>query len=224
MKVKLNNDWDNILKDLFKKSETQKLFDFIKNERKQKTIFPKENDLFKAFELCPFKKTKIVIIGQDPYHKINQANGLAFSVAKTQKIPPSLKNILKELNTDINIKISNNGDLSNWAKQGVLLINSIMTVRENEPSSHIKSGWQDFTDSVITTLSNKKKHLIFMLWGQYAIKKQNLINKKKHDILVAAHPSPLSAYRGFFGCKHFSKSNKILLDKNKKIIKWCIDN
>lgn len=222
MKIKLNNDWDNILKDLFKKKETNQLFDFVNNERKQKNIFPRENDIFKAFKLCSFEKTKIIIIGQDPYHKINQANGLAFSVPKIQPIPPSLKNIYKELHKDTNIKTPQNGDLSKWANQGVLLLNSILTVRENEAGSHSKSGWQNFTDSVITILSDKKKHLIFILWGNYSKKKQKLINTKKHDILTAAHPSPLAAYRGFFGCKHFSKSNKILLKKNKKIINWSL--
>lgn len=222
MKIKLNNDWDNILKDLFQKKETKQLFDFVNNEREKKNIFPRENDIFKAFKLCSFEKTKIIIIGQDPYHKINQANGLAFSVSKTQPIPPSLKNIYKELHKDTNIKTPQNGDLSKWAKQGVLLLNSILTVRENEAGSHSKSGWQNFTDSVITILSDKKKHLIFILWGNYSKKKQKLINKKKHDILTAAHPSPLAAHRGFFGCKHFSKSNKILLKKNKKIINWSV--
>ena len=222
MKIKLNNDWDNILKDLFQKKETNQLFDFINNERKQKNIFPKENDIFKAFKLCSFEKTKIIIVGQDPSHKINQSNGLAFSVPETQPIPPSLKNIYKELHKDTNIKIPQNGDLSKWAKQGVLLLNSILTVRENEAGSHSKSGWQNFTASVITILSEKKKHLIFILWGNYTKKKQKLINKKKHDILTATHPSPLAAHQGFFGCKHFSKSNKILLKKKKEIINWSL--
>lgn len=222
MEIKLNNDWDNILNELLNKTETKQLFNFIKKERKEKNIFPKESEVFKAFELCSFKKTKIIIIGQDPYHKINQANGLAFSVPKKQKLPPSLKNIFKELNNDMPIKISNNGNLSNWAKQGVLLLNCIMTVQENEPGSHSKSGWEDFTDTVIKILSNKKKHMIFLLWGEYAKKKQKLINKQKHNVLVSAHPSPLSAYRGFFGCKHFSKANEILRKKNRKTINWKI--
>tara|TARA_B100000963_G_scaffold88047_3_gene75624 strand:- start:3540 stop:4208 length:669 start_codon:yes stop_codon:yes gene_type:complete len=222
MEIKLNNDWDNILNELLNKTETKQLFNFIKKERKEKNIFPKESEVFKAFELCSFKNTKIIIIGQDPYHKINQANGLAFSVPKKQKLPPSLKNIFKELNNDMPIKITNNGNLSNWAKQGVLLLNCIMTVRENEPGSHSKSGWEDFTDIVIKILSNKKKHIIFLLWGEYAKKKQKLINKQKHNVLVSAHPSPLSAYRGFFGCKHFSKANEILRKKNRKTINWKI--
>ena len=222
MKIKLNNDWDDILNELLNKTETKQLFNFIKKERKEKNIFPKESEVFKAFELCSFKNTKIIIIGQDPYHKTNQANGLAFSVPKKQKLPPSLKNIFKELNNDIPIKISNDGNLSNWAKQGVLLLNCIMTVRENEPGSHSKSGWEDFTDTVIKILSNKKQHIIFLLWGEYAKKKQKLINKQKHNVLVSAHPSPLSAYRGFFGCKHFSKANEILRKKNRKTINWKI--
>jgi len=222
MEIKLNNDWDNILNELLNKTETKQLFNFIKKERKEKNIFPKESEVFKAFELCSFKNTKIIIIGQDPYHKINQANGLAFSVPKKQKLPPSLKNIFKELDNDMHIKISNNGNLSNWAKQGVLLLNCIMTVQENEPGSHSKSGWEDFTDTVIKILSNKKKHIIFLLWGEYAKKKQKLINKQKHNVLVSAHPSPLSAYRGFFGCKHFSKANEILRKKNRKTINWKI--
>ena len=174
MEIKLNNDWDNILNELLNKTETKQLFNFIKKERKEKNIFPKESEVFKAFELCSFKNTKIIIIGQDPYHKINQANGLAFSVPKKQKLPPSLKNIFKELNNDMPIKITNNGNLSNWAKQGVLLLNCIMTVRENEPGSHSKSGWEDFTDIVIKILSNKKKHIIFLLWGEYAKKKTKI--------------------------------------------------
>jgi len=222
MEIKLNNDWDNILNELLNKTETKQLFNFIKKERKEKNIFPKESEVFKAFELCSFKNTKIIIIGQDPYHKINQANGLAFSVPKKQKLPPSLKNIFKELNNDMHIKISNNGNLSNWAKQGVLLLNCMMTVQENEPGSHSKSGWEDFTDTVIKILSNKKKHIIFLLWGEYAKKKQKLINKQKHNVLVSAHPSPLSAYRGFFGCRHFSKANEILRKKNRKTINWKI--
>ena len=222
MEVKFNNDWDNILNELLNKTETKQLFNFIKKERKENNVFPKKSKVFKAFELCSFENTKIVIIGQDPYHKINQANGLAFAVPNTQKLPPSLKNIFKELNKDMFIKIPNKGNLHNWAKQGVLLLNCIMTVRENEPGSHSKSGWEDFTDSVIKILSKKKKHVIFLLWGKYAKKKQKMINKQKHSILVSAHPSPLSAYRGFFGCKHFSKSNEILLKKNIKTINWKI--
>ena len=222
MEIKFNNDWDNILNELLNKTETKQLFNFIRKERKENNVFPKKSKVFKAFELCSFENTKIVIIGQDPYHKINQANGLAFSVPNTQKLPPSLKNIFKELNNDMLIKMSNKGNLHNWAKQGVLLLNCIMTVRENEPGSHSKSGWEDFTDSVIKILSKKKKHVIFLLWGNYAKKKQKMINKQKHSILESAHPSPLSVYRGFFGCKHFSKSNEILRKKNIKTINWKI--
>ena len=171
MEIKFNNDWDNILNELLNKTATKQLFNFIKKERKENNVFPKKSKVFKAFELCSFENTKIVIIGQDPYHKINQANGLAFSVPNTQKLPPSLKNIFKELNNDMLIKMSNKGNLNNWAKQGVLLLNCIMTVRENEPGSHIKLGWEDFTDSVIKILSKKKKHVIFLLWGNYAKKK-----------------------------------------------------
>ena len=173
-----------------------------------------------SFKLSSFSNTRVVIIGQDPYHKKGQANGLAFSVAKGKKIPPSLQNIFKELNSDLNIKATKNGDLSCWAKQGVLLLNTSLTVRANHAGSHQKKGWEQFTDKVITTISEQKKGVIFILWGRFAQKKLKLIDTNKHFILKSSHPSPLSAYRGFFGCKHFSSCNRILQKQGKSEIKW----
>ena len=216
----INNDWDIILKKEFKKDAFIKLLKFIKEERNKYNIFPKEEKVFNALKLSSFAKTKIVILGQDPYHKKGQANGLSFSVANGINIPPSLKNIFKELKNDLQINISQNGNLENWANQGILLLNSILTVREKHPESHKKIGWEKFTDTIISKLSSKKEGLIFMLWGKFAQNKEKLINKKKHYILKANHPSPLSAYRGFLGCKHFSKTNKILISNKKKPIDW----
>ena len=222
----INNDWDIILKDEFQKKSFKKLLDIIKCERKKFNIFPKEDKIFNALKLSSFSKTKIVIIGQDPYHKKGQANGLCFSVSNGTKIPASLQNIFKELQTDLQIQISKNGNLEKWALQGILLLNTILTVREKAPASHQNIGWEEFTDTIISTLSLKKNKLIFILWGTYAQKKITLINDKKHYILKATHPSPLSAYRGFLGCKHFSKTNKILIKNNKPAIKWdlCSDS
>ena len=222
---RINNDWDIILKDEFQKKSFKKLMQLITNERKECTVFPSENNIFTAFKLSSFSKTKIVIVGQDPYHAKGQAHGLAFSVPNGIKNPPSLKNIFKELANDIDINIPKNVSLENWAKQGVLLLNATLTVREKEAGSHQNLGWEDFTDAVISRLSSEKNGLIFMLWGAFAQKKTLLINDKEHHILKASHPSPLSAYRGFLGCKHFSKTNKILIKNHQKPIDWnlCSD-
>ena len=221
----INNDWDIILKDEFQKESFKELTQFVANEREKYTVFPLEDNVFTAFKLCSFSKTKVVIIGQDPYHGKGQAHGLAFSVPNGEKIPPSLGNIFKELQSDLNIPISRNGNLESWAKQGVLLLNATLTVREKEAGSHQYLAWEDFTDSVISKLSSEKNGLIFLLWGAFAQKKSVLINTKKHYILKTNHPSPLSAYRGFLGCKHFSKTNKILIKNNHKPIDWnlCSD-
>ena len=228
MKVKtalINNDWDLILKDESQKESFKKLMQFITTERKEHTVFPSKDNVFNAFKLSSFSKTKIVIIGQDPYHGRGQAHGLSFSVPIGIKIPPSLLNIFKELQSDLQIPITSNGNLKNWANQGVLLLNTILTVREKEAGSHQNLGWEDFTDAVISKLSSKKQGLIFLLWGAFAQKKSSLINEKKHYILKTTHPSPLSAYRGFLGCKHFSKTNDILIKNNQQPIDWnlCSD-
>ena len=221
----INNDWDIILKDEFQKKSFKKLMQLITNERKEYTIFPSENNIFTAFKLSSFSKTKIVVVGQDPYHGRGQAHGLAFSVPNGIKIPPSLKNIFKELANDIGGNIPKNGNLESWANQGILLLNATLTVRKKEAGSHNKLGWEDFTDAVISKLSSEKNGLIFMLWGAFAQKKTSLINEKEHHILKASHPSPLSVYRGFLGCKHFSKTNQILIQNNQKPIHWnlCSD-
>ena len=220
----INNDWDIILKDEFQKESFKELTQFVANEREKYSVFPLEDNVFSAFKLCSFFKTKVVIIGQDPYHRKGQAHGLAFSVPNGEKIPPSLGNIFKELQSDLNIPISRNGNLESWAKQGVFLLNATLTVREKEAGSHQYLAWEDFTDSVISKLSSEKNGLIFLLWGAFAQKKSVLINTKKHYILKTNHPSPLSAYRGFLGCKHFSKTNDILIQNNQKPIDWnlCI--
>ena len=216
----INNDWDIILKDEFQKQYFKKLKNIIANERKTKNIFPKHDSVFNALKLSSFSQTKIVIIGQDPYHKISLAHGLAFSVANNQKIPPSLNNIFKELHSDLNILPTKNGNLEAWASQGVLLLNSILTVRENEAGSHQGLGWEKFTDVIISKLSKNKKGIVFLLWGSFAQKKSLLINEQIHTILKTSHPSPLSAHRGFIGCKHFSKTNQILKKNNQIPINW----
>ncbi len=198
------------------------IFNKIKNENKHlfKSYYPEKKNIFKALEICPINKTKVVILGQDPYHGKDQAHGLAFSVQKSQPIPPSLKNIFKELQLDMGISIPANGDLQRWARQGVLLLNSILTVSPESPGSHKNIGWEEYTDSIIEKLNDQKENLVFMLWGAYAQKKDKLLNSKEHLILKAPHPSPLSAYRGFIGCKHFSKCNQYLKEKNIDVIKW----
>lgn len=176
--------------------------------------------IFNAFNLCPFDKVKVVILGQDPYHEIGQAHGLAFSVPEGIALPPSLQNIYKEIESDLNIKVEKNGDLTRWAKQGVLLLNSTLTVEQHRAASHQNFGWEIFTDNVINILSKEKEHLVFILWGSFAIKKSSLIDKAKHLVLTSVHPSPLSAYRGFFGNRHFSKTNNYLSANNIEPINW----
>lgn len=202
-------------------------FKFIMQQLKQQqqqgdTIYPNHKDIFTAFNLTPLSQLKVVIIGQDPYHGENQAHGLAFSVNKGIKIPPSLANIYKEMQADLNIPIPKHGNLSAWARQGILLLNSSLTVKAQQPGSHGKIGWQQFSDQIIMNISKHKTGIIFLLWGKHAVQKQKLIDASKHNILTAAHPSPFSAYRGFFGCRHFSKTNKILTQLQLKPIKWNI--
>ncbi len=214
--------WQILLQKEFKKSYFLELLHFLESEKSKNTIFPKEADIFKAFELTPFETIKVVIIGQDPYHGLNQAHGLSFSVTKNSKIPPSLKNIFKELQSDLGISIPLYGDLTNWAKQGVLLLNATLTVKEGLPGSHQKKGWETFTDAIIKCISDEKEQVVFLLWGNYAKSKAELIDVSKHLILEAAHPSPL-ARGAFFGSNHFSKTNNYLISKNKAPIKWNLN-
>ncbi len=204
--------------------ETQSMTDlkrFLQQQKQaKKVIFPHFKNWFKAFELTAFDKVKVVILGQDPYHGLGQAHGLSFSVVQGVKKPPSLSNIFKELYGDLNIEPSQSGDLTHWATQGVLLLNSVLTVEANHAASHANQGWEAFTDNIIKTLSEEKQRLIFMLWGAYAQKKTVLIDKDKHLILTATHPSPLSAHRGFLGCRHFSKTNDYLKIHNQQVINW----
>jgi uracil-DNA glycosylase len=192
------------------------------DEKKHHSIYPKGKDIFNAFHYTPFDRVKVVILGQDPYHGIGQAHGLSFSVPNGVKQPPSLKNIFKEIAADLNLPLPATGNLSPWAKQGVLLLNTTLSVRVKQAGSHQKKGWEEFTDSVIQNISQKKEGVIFLLWGRFAQDKAELIDKNKHHILTAPHPSPFSVYRGFFGCKHFSKTNKLLAEQGLKEIDWKI--
>lgn len=218
--VSLGNDWDNILKDEWEKPYYKNLRAFLKSEYSTKTVYPNMNNIFNALKMCSFEDTKVVIIGQDPYHGPGQAHGLCFSVMDGVTPPPSLKNIFKELNSDIGRPIDNNGNLEKWAKQGVLLLNAVLTVRESEPTSHKNMGWEIFTDRVIEELNRKQTPVVFLLWGAYAQKKAEIINNPIHKKLCSVHPSPLSASRGFLGCKHFSKTNEILENNGIDIIEW----
>ena len=218
--VTFNNDWDEILADEWTKPYYLKLREFLKSEYAAKTVYPDMNDIFNALKLTSFEDTKVVIIGQDPYHGEGQAHGLCFSVKKGVTPPPSLKNIFKELNADIGKPIPKDGELTEWAKQGVLLLNNVLTVREGQPASHKGMGWEIFTDRIISELNRKQTPVVFLLWGAHAQKKAEIITNPIHYKLKAVHPSPLSASRGFFGCKHFSETNKILKKENLKEIEW----
>ena len=220
MEVTIEEEWRDKLKNEIEKPYFKQLLSFVEHAYKTANIFPPENLIFNAFNKCKFNNTKVVIIGQDPYHGEGQAHGLCFSVNDNIKIPPSLRNIFKELNTDLGKDMPTTGNLEPWAEQGVLLINATLTVKENEAGSHQKKGWETFTDAVIKLISDDKKDVVFLLWGAFAIKKSEMINQKKHCILTAPHPSPLSASRGFFGCKHFSKANSYLAEKGLLQIDW----
>lgn len=218
----LNNSWKQLLEDELQKQYYQDLLAFIEIEYKTKTVFPPYDKIFRAFNLINPNDIKVVIIGQDPYHGDNQANGLAFSVYKGCKIPPSLRNIYKELHEDIGCEIPDHGNLQEWANEGVLLINSVLTVRQSEAYSHKNKGWEIFTDTVIKILSEKFTHIVFVLWGASSQKKSVLIDTSKHCIVQSAHPSPLSAFRGFFGSKPFSQANEYLKKNNRQEVHWCI--
>ncbi len=221
MDVKIEQSWKNILQPEFEKEYFQNLIQFVKEEYANHTCYPKGKDIFSAFNHCPFENTKVVIIGQDPYHGPGQANGLCFSVHDGISHPPSLINIFKEIETDLGMPYPNSGDLSKWADQGVLLLNATLTVRAHEAGSHQRKGWEQFTDAVIHEISEKREGVIFLLWGGYAKKKGAKINKSKHHVLTSGHPSPLSANRGYwFGNKHFSKTNKLLGQINQSTIDW----
>jgi len=217
---KINPSWHPVLKDEFQKTYFRKLSDFVEKEYKTETIYPPKEQIFSAFNLCPYDKLKLIILGQDPYHGANQAHGLSFSVQNGVKIPPSLRNIYKELRSDLGIELPKSGNLEHWAKQGILMINATFTVRAAQAGSHQKQGWENFTDAVISKLSAENKHLVFFLWGNFARKKNKLIDSSKHLILESAHPSPLSAYNGFFGNKHFSLANNYLQKNGKETIIW----
>ncbi|TKB99031.1 uracil-DNA glycosylase [Pedobacter cryophilus] len=224
MSVKLESSWLAVLKDEFEKDYMKELKQFLIDEKKKgNQVYPKSDDIFNAFTLTPFNQVKVVIIGQDPYHGQNQAHGLSFSVQKGVKNPPSLQNIFKELVTDINGFITpSHGDLSTWAKQGVLLLNASLTVNAGQPGSHQDRGWEHFTNEVIKTISDRKENIIFILWGKFAQLKEGLIDASKHHIIKSPHPSPFSAYTGFFGSKPFSKTNEILKSLEKEEINWQI--
>ena len=223
--VNLGNDWDNYLKKEFESEYYLKIREFLKQEYFKKTIYPDMYDIFNALKFTSYSDCKIVILGQDPYHGEGQAHGLSFSVKPGIKTPPSLVNIYKELSSDIKgFYIPNNGYLTKWAKQGVLLLNASLTVVAGNANSHSKIGWQIFTDYIIKILNEREKPLVFMLWGNNAIRKEQLITNKHHLILKAAHPSPLSAHNGFFGCRHFSKANEFLEKNGVKPVDWQIEN
>ncbi|MBR2370066.1 MAG: uracil-DNA glycosylase [Paludibacteraceae bacterium] len=220
MEVKIEKSWKEVLQTEFNKPYFENLVGFVKQEYASHTIFPPAGQIFNAFNTCPFNNVKVVILGQDPYHGPRQAHGLCFSVNDGIQFPPSLQNIFKEINSDLGIPMPKSGNLTRWAEQGVLLLNATLTVRASQAGSHQGRGWEEFTDAVIKIISEKAENVVFILWGSYAIKKKALIDASKHCILTAPHPSPLSSYRGFFGCKHFSQTNTYLTSKGKIPIEW----
>ena len=219
-KVNLPQAWLDILGAEFSRDYFKKLAVFVREEYLKKKIFPQPKEIFRAFELCLPAEIKVVILGQDPYHGVGQANGLCFAVRENVSLPPSLKNIFKEIESDLGIKPLANGDLSRWAKQGVLLLNSTLTVEAREPGSHQGRGWEEFTDVVIRKVAELRPGLVFILWGNYAKKKGSFIDRTKHLVLEAQHPSPFSAHQGFFGCRHFSQTNKYLRSHGQTEIDW----
>mgnify|MGYP001602521958 FL=1 len=218
--VKIHPSWKEVLKEEFGKQYFEELVNFVKKEYAEATVYPEGKNIFRAFELCPFESVKVVILGQDPYHGKDQANGLCFSVNSDVALPPSLQNIYKEIEEDLNVKMPQKGNLDGWASQGILLLNATLTVRANQAGSHQQKGWEPFTDAVIKAISEKCEHVVFILWGKYAQEKGRVIDRVKHFVLTAAHPSPFSAYNGFFGCKHFSKTNEYLAKIGEKTIDW----
>lgn len=220
IKSQITSQWLSNIQVEIEKEYFRKLMDFVSNERKNYVVYPPEYLMFNAFCLTSWDSIKVVIIGQDPYHGEGQAHGLCFSVPKGIRKPPSLQNVFKELNDDIGMKIPSHGNLESWAKQGVLLINACLSVRKKSPTSHQNIGWEIFTDALIRKISSEKKNVVFLLWGKFAQEKASLINENNHLILKAVHPSPMSVYRGFFGCKHFSKTNSYLCSHSINPIDW----
>lgn len=218
--VRLNNDWDDILKDEWEKPYYRQLHNFLKEEYSTRRIYPDMHDIFNALKYTPFSNTKVCIIGQDPYHGPGQAHGLCFSVKKGVALPPSLVNIYKEITDDVGVTMPPYGNLTGWAKQGILLLNTVLTVRAGSPNSHKDKGWEIFTDRVISELNKKETPVVFLLWGANAERKARIITNPIHKKLITVHPSPLSAYRGFFGCRHFSKTNEILEQNGMSKIEW----
>ena len=213
-------DWKEILREEFSKSYFEELTSFVRGEYGSGVVYPAGRNIFRAFDCCPFDKIKVVIIGQDPYHGPGQANGLCFSVGEGVPFPPSLRNILQEVHADVGAPIPSSGELERWAEQGVLLLNAVLTVRAHEAASHAGRGWERFTDAVVKSIAERKEGVVYMLWGSYAQKKGAIADPSKNLILKAVHPSPLSAYRGFFGCKHFSAANDYLTSVGKTPIRW----
>ncbi|MCR5105502.1 MAG: uracil-DNA glycosylase [Eubacterium sp.] len=220
----ITNDWATALRQEYSKDYYKKLFEFIGREYSTTTVYPPGDDIFNAFHLTPLAKVKVVIIGQDPYHEPGQAHGLSFSVKPGVQIPPSLQNIYKELETDCGCYIPNNGYLVKWAEQGVLMLNAVLTVRAHQAASHQQKGWEKFTDAAIKVLNEQDRPIVYLLWGSFARSKKAMLDNPKHLVLEAAHPSPLSAYKGFFGCKHFSKANAFLEQNGESPIDWQITN
>ena len=216
----IGNSWDKVLKEMFDSKEYQAFFQKIENEYQNKIIYPKKENIYNALKLTPYENVKVVIVGQDPYHGENEAHGLSFSVQSGIKLPPSLKNIYKEILNDLNIVEPNCGDLTSWAKEGVLLLNSVLTVEKDKPASHAKIGWNKYTDYIIQKINEKEKPVVFILWGNFAKTKKELITNPKHLIITSAHPSPFSARNGFFESKPFSKTNEFLKENNIKPINW----
>lgn len=220
----IDNDWIEPLQTEFRKPYYKDLYDFVKKEYSSTVIYPPSDEIFNAFHFTPLSKVKVLLLGQDPYHNVNQAHGLSFSVKPGQDIPPSLQNIYKELNDDLGCYIPNNGFLKKWAEQGVLLLNTVLTVRAHQANSHKGRGWEQFTDAVINAVNAQDRPIVYFLWGAPAQRKLPMLTNSKHLILTAPHPSPLSAYRGFFGCKHFSQCNDFLVQNGIEPIDWQIEN
>lgn len=220
MDVRIDNTWKQRLAPEFEKPYFKKLTDFVRGEYASKQVFPPPSRIFAAFDACPFDKVKVVILGQDPYHDVGQANGLCFSVADGMPLPPSLINIFREIKDDLGKEMPASGNLQRWADQGVLLLNATLTVEAHRPGSHQGRGWEELTDEAVLRLARDREGLVFMLWGSYAMRKGAFIDRERHLVLTAPHPSPLSAYRGFFGCKHFSRANAYLQQRGLTPIEW----
>lgn len=220
MDVRIAEDWKQILSEEFSKPYFKDLVEFVRAEYAAGEVFPKGKDIFRAFDKCPFERLKVVIIGQDPYHGVGQANGLCFSVGEGVPFPPSLQNIFKEVNSDTGAPIPASGNLDRWAEQGVLLLNAVLTVRAHQAASHAGRGWEQFTDAVVRAIATRKQGVVYMLWGSYAQRKGAIADPNNNLILKSVHPSPLSSYRGFFGCRHFSKANEYLASIGREQILW----